>query len=75
MVQLMKWSSNLLKFGLLKFNPLTYGVSRMAVLHSMCYGYFTFSSLASIALLIYGTVPQVCLLNDIPFYPKVNYIS
>ena len=75
MVQLMKWSSNLLQVGLLKFNPFTYGVSRMSVLQSMCYGYFTFSSLASIAFLIYGTVPQVCLLNGIPLYPKVNYIS
>ena len=75
MVQLMKWSSNLLQVGLSKFNPLKYGVSRMSVLQSMCYGYFTFSSLASVALLIYDTVPQVCLLNGIPLYPKVNYIS
>ena len=74
LVQLMKWSSNLVQFGLSKFSPLTYGVSRMSVLQSMCYGYFTFSSLLSVALLLYGTVPQVCLLNGIPLYPKVNYI-
>ncbi|KAF3955668.1 hypothetical protein CMV_019135 [Castanea mollissima] len=72
MVQLMKWSSNLVQVGLSKFSPLTYGVSRMSVLQSMCYGYFTFSSLLSVALLLYGTVPQVCLLNGIPLYPKVS---
>ncbi|XP_030923024.1 cellulose synthase-like protein G3 [Quercus lobata] len=58
--------------GLSKFSPLTYGVSRMSVLQSMCYGYFTFSSFLSVALLLYGTVPQVCLLNGIPLYPKVS---
>uniref|UniRef100_A0A7N2LXE0 Cellulose synthase-like protein G2 n=1 Tax=Quercus lobata TaxID=97700 RepID=A0A7N2LXE0_QUELO len=72
MVQLMKWCSNLVQVGLSKFSPLTYGVSRMSVLQSMCYGYFTFSSFLSVALLLYGTVPQVCLLNGIPLYPKVS---
>uniref|UniRef100_A0A7N2LYQ1 Cellulose synthase-like protein G2 n=1 Tax=Quercus lobata TaxID=97700 RepID=A0A7N2LYQ1_QUELO len=72
MVQLMKWSSNLVQVGLSKFSPLTYGVSKMSVLQSMCYGYFTFSSFLSVALLLYGTVPQVCLLNGIPLYPKVS---
>ncbi|KAK4586165.1 hypothetical protein RGQ29_023387 [Quercus rubra] len=72
LVQLIKWSSNLVQFGLSKFSPLTYGVSRMSILQSMCYGYFTFSPLLSVALLLYGTVPQVCLLNGIPLYPKVS---
>ncbi|KAM3755974.1 hypothetical protein ACB098_02G077600 [Castanea mollissima] len=72
MVQLMKWNSNLVQVGLSKFSPLTYGVSRMSVLQSMCYGYFTFLSLLSVALLLYGTVPQVCLLDGIPLYPKVS---
>ena len=72
MVQMMKWSSNLFQIGLSKFSPLRYGVSRMSILQSMCYGYFTFTPLLSIAVLLYGTVPQVCLLNGIPLYPKVK---
>ncbi|KAK7841933.1 cellulose synthase-like protein g1 [Quercus suber] len=72
MVQLMKWNSNLLQVGLSKFSPLIYGVSRMSVLQSMCYGYLTCQSFLSVGLLLYGTVPQVCLLNGIPLYPKVS---
>ncbi|KAF8401836.1 hypothetical protein HHK36_012782 [Tetracentron sinense] len=72
LVQLMKWSSGLFQVGLSRFSPLTYGMSRMSILQSMCYGYFTFQPLYSIALLLYGTVPQLCLLKAIPLYPKIS---
>ncbi|KAK6265693.1 hypothetical protein QUC31_016530 [Theobroma cacao] len=71
LVQLVKWSSGLLQIGLSRFSPLSYGVSRMSILQSMCYGYFTFQPLFAIALLIYGIVPQLCFLKGIPLYPKV----
>ncbi|XP_059632397.1 cellulose synthase-like protein G1 [Cornus florida] len=71
-VQLMKWSSGLFQVGLSRFSPLTYGMSRMSILQSMCYGFFTFSPLYSVALLIYGTVPQLCLFSGIPLFPKVT---
>ncbi|XP_044486351.1 cellulose synthase-like protein G2 [Mangifera indica] len=72
MVQLMKWSSELIKVALSKFSPLTYGMSRMSFLQSMCYGYFTFQPLLSVALLLYGIVPQLCLFTGTSLYPKVS---
>ncbi|KAF8388199.1 hypothetical protein HHK36_026865 [Tetracentron sinense] len=72
LVQQMKWSSGLFQVGLSRFSPLTYGMSRMSILQSMCYGYFTFLPLFSIAFLIYATIPQLCLLKCIPLYPKVS---
>ncbi|MBA0696455.1 hypothetical protein Goari_003006 [Gossypium aridum] len=71
LVQLVKWSSGLLQIGLSRFSPLSYGVSRMPVLQSMCYGYFIYQPLYAIAFLIYGIIPQLCFLNGIPLYPKV----
>ncbi|CAI9775946.1 unnamed protein product [Fraxinus pennsylvanica] len=72
LVQLMKWASGLVQVGFSKFSPLTYGVSRMSLLQSMCYGYFAFSHLFSIACLLYGVVPQLCFLFGIPLFPKVT---
>ncbi|KAK4855993.1 hypothetical protein QYF36_013042 [Acer negundo] len=72
MVQLMKWNSELIKVGLSKFSPLTYGVSRMSILQSMCYGYFTLQPLLSVALLLYAIVPQLCFINGTALYPKVS---
>ncbi|KAK1592882.1 hypothetical protein Q3G72_031904 [Acer saccharum] len=72
MVQLMKWNSELIKVGLSKFSPLTYGVSRMSILQSMCYGYFNLQPLLSVALLLYAIVPQLCLINGTALYPKVS---
>ncbi|KAI8005268.1 Cellulose synthase-like protein G1 [Camellia lanceoleosa] len=71
-VQQMKWSSGLLQIALSRFSPITYGMSRMSILQSMCYGTFTFSPLYTIAFLLYGTIPQLCLLTGIPLYPKVS---
>ncbi|KAI8012416.1 AUGMIN subunit 4 [Camellia lanceoleosa] len=73
MVQQMKWSSRLLQVGLSRFSPLTYGMSRMSMLQSMCYGNLTFTYLQSFAFLLYGTIPQLCLLNGIPLYPKISH--
>ncbi|KAL5747072.1 hypothetical protein ACOSQ2_024369 [Xanthoceras sorbifolium] len=72
MVQLMKWSSGLIQVGLSKFSPIIYGFSKMSILQSMCYGYYTFFPLFSVALLLYGTVPQLCLFTGIPLYPTVS---
>lgn len=72
MVQLMKWSSGLLQVGLSKFSPLVYGMARMPILQSMCYGYFMFMPLLAIACVLYGVVPQLCLLNGISLFPQVT---
>ncbi|KAK2972974.1 hypothetical protein RJ640_022031 [Escallonia rubra] len=72
LVQLIKWSSGCFKIGLSRFSPLTYGMPRMSVLQSLCYGSLTFFPLLSVSCVIYGTVPQLCFLNGIALYPKVS---
>lgn len=71
-VQLRKWNAELLQFGLSKYSPLTYGVSRMSILQSMCYAYFTFNTLLSLPYLIYGILPQVCFFKGITIFPEVS---
>ncbi|KAI3825356.1 hypothetical protein L1987_06839 [Smallanthus sonchifolius] len=72
MSQLMKWSSGLQQVGLSRFNPVIYGASRMSILQSMCYGYFMYTPFLSIAFLLYGVVPPLCLLNGVLLYPKAS---
>nr|UMZ08748.1 cellulose synthase-like M [Panax notoginseng] len=72
LVQLRKWNGNLLELGFSKFSPLTYAISRMSFLHSMCYAYFAFQPLTSLSLLIYGIVPQFCFFKGIALFPKVT---
>nr|XP_043621760.1 cellulose synthase-like protein G2 [Erigeron canadensis] len=72
LVQLMKWSSGLLQVGLSRFNPLVYGASRMTIFQSMCYAYFMYTPILSIASLLYGTIPPLCLLNGVSLYPTAS---
>ncbi|KAH6770009.1 hypothetical protein C2S52_014812 [Perilla frutescens var. hirtella] len=72
LVQLMKWASGLVQVGFSRFSPLTYGLSRMPLLQSLCYGYFAFSHLISVACVLYGIVPPVCFFYGIPLYPEVT---
>ncbi|KAM7488298.1 hypothetical protein LguiB_025782 [Lonicera macranthoides] len=71
-VQLMKWSSELLQVGISSYSPLTYGMSRMSILQSMCYGYYTFFPILSVPCVLYGSIPQLCFLYGIPLFPKVS---
>ncbi|KAI3857172.1 hypothetical protein MKW98_010586 [Papaver atlanticum] len=72
MVQTMKWCSGLFQVGVSKFSPLTYGMSRMSPLQSMCYAYFTLHPLYAGSFLIYGIIPQLYLVKGIPLFPKVS---
>ncbi|CAI9771279.1 unnamed protein product [Fraxinus pennsylvanica] len=72
LVQLMKWASGLVQVGFSRFSPLTYGVSSMSLLQSMCYGYFAFTHFFCIACLLYGITPQLCFLFGIPLFPEVT---
>ncbi|XP_026451626.1 cellulose synthase-like protein G2 [Papaver somniferum] len=72
MVQTMKWCSGLFQVGFSKFSPLTYGMSRMSPLQSMCYAYFTLHPLYVVSFLIYGIIPQLYLVRGIPLFPKVS---
>ncbi|KAH6822960.1 hypothetical protein C2S53_006299 [Perilla frutescens var. hirtella] len=71
-VQQMKWASGWVQIGLSRFSPLAYGLSRMPLLQSLCYGYFIFIHLISVACLLYGIVPPLCFFYEIPLYPKVT---
>ncbi|OIS98865.1 cellulose synthase-like protein g3 [Nicotiana attenuata] len=72
LVQLMKWASGLVQVGLSKYSPLTYGVSRMPLVQSMCYAYFMFSHFLSISCFLYGIVPPLCFLTGTSVFPKVT---
>ncbi|KAF5950720.1 hypothetical protein HYC85_012713 [Camellia sinensis] len=69
-IQIMKWCSGLFQVAFSRFSPLTYDMSRMSILQSMCYGSITFAPLHSISFLIYRTIPQLCFFSGIPLYPK-----
>ncbi|KAI8011630.1 Cellulose synthase-like protein G1 [Camellia lanceoleosa] len=70
MIQIMKWCSGLFRVAFSRFSPLTYDMSKMSILQSMCYGSITFAPLHSISFLIYGTIPQLCFFSGIPLYPE-----
>ncbi|KAK9288317.1 hypothetical protein L1049_016768 [Liquidambar formosana] len=72
LVQNTRWNSGMLGIGLSRFCPLVYGSLRMSVLVSMCYAYFAFQSLYFFPLWCLATIPQLCLLNGIPMYPKAS---
>ncbi|KAF5185553.1 Cellulose synthase-like protein g1 [Thalictrum thalictroides] len=72
LVQTTRWNSGLLQCGFSRFCPLTYGSSRMSVLQSMVFSAFAFQSLSALPMLCYAFIPQLCLLNGIPLYPKVS---
>lgn len=72
LVQQMKWSSGLFQAGVSKYSPLTYGLSKMSFLQSMCYGYFMLSPFASVAMLLYSILPPLYFFAGIPLFPKVR---
>ncbi|KAM4127285.1 hypothetical protein ACJW30_02G078300 [Castanea mollissima] len=72
MIQGIRWSSGLIEVGFSKFCPLIYGPPRMSFLESMCYGELSFFPFYFLPLWCFATIPQLCLLNGIPLYPKVS---
>uniref|UniRef100_A0A2P2K259 Cellulose synthase-like protein G1 n=1 Tax=Rhizophora mucronata TaxID=61149 RepID=A0A2P2K259_RHIMU len=71
LVQGIRWNSGLLEVTLSRFCPFIYGLSRMSLLQTMCYGYFSLQPFYSLPVWCLAVLPQLCLLNDIPIYPKV----
>ncbi|XP_059632393.1 cellulose synthase A catalytic subunit 4 [UDP-forming]-like [Cornus florida] len=72
LVQGTRWMAGLLEVAFSTFCPLIYGLSRMSILETMCYGYLAFIPLYCIPLWCLATIPQLCLLNGIPVYPEVS---
>ncbi|KAG6759261.1 hypothetical protein POTOM_035733 [Populus tomentosa] len=68
-----RWSSGVVEVGLSKFCPLVYGTLRMSFLESLCYAEISlFPLFYCLPLWCFATIPQLCLLNGIPLYPKVS---
>ncbi|CAK9165443.1 unnamed protein product [Ilex paraguariensis] len=72
LVQGTRWNSGLLDVCLSRFCPIVYGLSRMSILETMCYAYLSFQPFYCLPVWCLGTIPQLCLLNGIPIYPKVS---
>ncbi|RVX22036.1 Cellulose synthase-like protein G2 [Vitis vinifera] len=72
LVQGTRWSSGLFDVAISKFSPLIYGPLRMSILESFCYAYLAYFPLYFISVWCFGIIPQLCLLNGIPLYPKVS---
>ncbi|KAF5466004.1 hypothetical protein F2P56_015963 [Juglans regia] len=73
LIQGTRWSTGAIDVSFSKFCPLIYGPPRISILETMCYGELAFSPLINcLPLWCFATIPQLCLLNGIPLYPKVS---
>ncbi|XP_027348343.1 cellulose synthase-like protein G2 [Abrus precatorius] len=72
LIQGTRWYGGLFENGINRFCPLIYGPSRMPLLQSLCFAWLTYFPLYSLPLWCLATIPQLCLLNGIPLYPKVS---
>ncbi|KAA8527738.1 hypothetical protein F0562_035393 [Nyssa sinensis] len=72
LVQGRRWNCGVLEVAFSRFCPLIYGPSRMSFLQNMCYGHFAFQPFYFFSVWCFATIPQLCLLNGIPLYPKVS---
>ncbi|CAN4091833.1 unnamed protein product [Withania somnifera] len=73
LVQGTRWNSGLAEVLFSRFCPLIYGLkSRMPLLECMCYGYLASQPLYCFPAWVLAIIPQLCLLNGIPIYPKVS---
>ncbi|XP_059291167.1 cellulose synthase-like protein G2 isoform X1 [Lycium ferocissimum] len=73
LVQGTRWNSGVIEVLFSRFCPLIYGLkSRMPLLECMCYAYLAAQPLYCFPAWILAIIPQLCLLNGIPIYPKVS---
>ncbi|XP_049361193.1 cellulose synthase-like protein G2 [Solanum verrucosum] len=73
LVQGTRWNSGLAEVLFSRFCPLIYGLkSRMPLLERMCYAYLASQPLFCFPAWFLAIIPQLCLLNGIPIYPKVS---
>ncbi|KAK7362782.1 hypothetical protein VNO77_04904 [Canavalia gladiata] len=72
LIQGTRWYCGLFENGINRFCPLIYGPSRMPFLQSLCFAWLTYFPLYCLPLWCLATIPQLCLLNGIPLYPKVS---
>ncbi|TYH55812.1 hypothetical protein ES332_D09G261800v1 [Gossypium tomentosum] len=71
-IQWTRWASGLTSVAISKFCPLIYGPLKMSWVQFMCYSELAFMPLLNcLSLWGFAFIPQLCLFNDIPLYPKV----
>ncbi|KAK7400632.1 hypothetical protein VNO78_11860 [Psophocarpus tetragonolobus] len=71
-IQSTRWYSGLFENGTNRYCPLTYGLSRISLPQSLCFAWLTYFPLYCLPLWCLATIPQLCLLNGIPLYPKIS---
>ncbi|MBA0801369.1 hypothetical protein Gohar_011740, partial [Gossypium harknessii] len=72
-IQWTRWASGFTSVAISKFCPLIYGPLKMSWVQFMCYSELAFMPLLNcLSLWGFAFIPQLCLFNDIPLYPKVS---
>ncbi|GFP95892.1 cellulose synthase-like protein e6 [Phtheirospermum japonicum] len=72
LVQRARWGLGQLQIVLSKNCALLYGIGRMPILQCMCHAAVTFDPIYVVPFYGLAVIPQICLLNGIPLYPKVS---
>ncbi|XP_077212536.1 cellulose synthase-like protein G3 isoform X2 [Tasmannia lanceolata] len=67
-----RWCIGLLDVVFSKYNPLTFGITRISFLMGMCYAHYAYWATWAVPITIYGFLPQLALLNGITLFPKVS---
>ncbi|KAB2067602.1 hypothetical protein ES319_A09G238800v1 [Gossypium barbadense] len=73
LIQWTRWTSGPVTVALSRFCPLTYGSLKMSLVQVLCYSELAFMPLLNcLSLWGFAIIPQLCLFNGIPLYPKVS---
>ncbi|KAJ9706222.1 hypothetical protein PVL29_001661 [Vitis rotundifolia] len=67
-----RWSIGLLEVGFSKYSPVTFGTVAMGPLMALSYAHYAFWAIWSVPITIYGFLPQLALLINLPIFPKVS---
>ncbi|VFQ68707.1 unnamed protein product [Cuscuta campestris] len=67
-----RWGVGLCEVAFSKYSPLTYGTHTAGFIMGYCYTHLAFWPIWCIPVTIYAHLPQLCLLNGIPLFPKAS---
>ncbi|XP_077212547.1 cellulose synthase-like protein G3 [Tasmannia lanceolata] len=67
-----RWCIGLLEVAISKYNPLSFGISKMSFLMGMSYAHYAYGPTWAVPVTTYGLLPQLALLNGITLFPKVS---
>ncbi|XP_022719962.1 cellulose synthase-like protein E6 [Durio zibethinus] len=72
LIQHKRWAEGGLQIFLSKYFPLIYGHKRIPLKLQLSYCPYLLWAVNCLATLFYATVPSLCLLKDIPLFPKMS---